>query len=126
MATQVLDTAALEQLDAVMKGPVITPDRHGYDEARKVFNAAIDRRPGVIVQCLDPHDVIACIEASEEKLHSPRRHLVEFRQRRIEMVPDVTAYGVGHRLRHVSGGVVEARGVDGEKIGHGRKGQVDR
>ena len=71
-------------------------------------------------------DVIACIEASEEKSHSPRRHLVEFRQRRIEMVPGVTTHGVRHDLRLVSGGVVEARSVDGEKIGHGRERQVDR
>src|SRR5947209_18010603 len=64
MATQVLDTAALEQLDAVIKGEVITADRHDYDDAREVFNRLIDRRPGAIVRCKDPADVIACVEVA--------------------------------------------------------------
>src|SRR4051812_48370347 len=62
MATQVLDSAALEQLDAAVKGDVLAPGRDGYDEARAVFNAMIDKRPAAIVRCLDPSDVIAAVD----------------------------------------------------------------
>src|SRR4051812_10932170 len=62
MATQVLDTAAVEQLDGSIKGDVLTPDRPGYDEARTVFNAMIDKRPAAIVRCKDPSDVIAAVD----------------------------------------------------------------
>src|SRR4051794_41954445 len=62
MATQVLDTAAVEQLDGSIKGEVLTPDRPGYDEARTVFNAMIDKRPAAIVRCKDPSDVIAAVD----------------------------------------------------------------
>src|SRR6059058_3068335 len=64
MATHVLDSAAAEQLDAVIKGQVITPGHEDYDEARKIFNRMIDRHPGAIVRCKDPSDVIACVEVA--------------------------------------------------------------
>src|SRR5436305_1170965 len=62
MATQVLDSAAIEQLDAVMSGPVLTPSRPGYDEARKVWNGLSDRRPAVIASCSGVADVIQAVE----------------------------------------------------------------
>src|SRR5919202_6210000 len=62
MSTQVLDSAAVQQLDESIKGDVLTPDRDGYDEARTVFNAMVDKRPAAIVRCADPADVIAAVE----------------------------------------------------------------
>jgi FAD/FMN-containing dehydrogenase len=63
MATQVLDSAAVEQLDATIKGDVLTPDRDGYEEARsRVFNSMITKRPAVILRPRDPSDVIAAVD----------------------------------------------------------------
>src|SRR5919202_4614341 len=62
MSTQVLDSAAVQQLDESIKGDVLTPDRDGYDEARTVFNAMVDKRPAAIVRCADPADVIAAVD----------------------------------------------------------------
>src|SRR5438270_1991560 len=62
MATQVLDSAAIEQLDTVMSGPVITPSRPGYEEARKVWNGLSDRRPAVVARCTGVADVIQAVE----------------------------------------------------------------
>src|SRR3954449_4723281 len=67
MATQVLDSTALEQLAGSVKGTVLTPGRDGYDEARTVFNAMVDNRPAAIVKCKDPHDVIAAIDLARAR-----------------------------------------------------------
>ena len=62
MPTQVLDDAAVQQLDASTKGDVLTPGSPGYDEARSCFNAMIDKRPAAIVRCKDPSDVMAAVD----------------------------------------------------------------
>jgi FAD/FMN-containing dehydrogenase len=49
------------QLEEAMRGPVIRPDDSGYDDARKLFNAMIDRRPALIARCRDAADVIAAV-----------------------------------------------------------------
>src|SRR5262249_8727104 len=41
----------------IIKGSVLVPDEPGYEEARQVWNAMIDRRPAVIVQCVQPDDI---------------------------------------------------------------------
>ncbi len=44
-----------------VKGKVILPEDSEYNEARKIWNAMIDRKPGLIVQCKNTEDVIKSI-----------------------------------------------------------------
>src|SRR5512139_781599 len=52
-----LPPKSIEKLKREVKGNAILPDDPGYPEARKIWNAMIDRRPAVIVQCADAADV---------------------------------------------------------------------
>ena len=53
---------AVESLRARMQGPVIERGDEGYDDARKVWNAAIDRRPAAIAECTSPADVAEAVQ----------------------------------------------------------------
>ncbi|HVQ89025.1 MAG TPA: FAD-binding oxidoreductase [Actinomycetes bacterium] len=69
-------TATSEQgihdaLAAEIRGTVIAPggsapEQELYDEARKVYNGMIDRKPAIIVQCADAADVISAIRIARE------------------------------------------------------------
>lgn len=61
------DRAAIEMLRRAVRGEVIAPGDAGYDAARRVYNAMIDRHPGLIARCADEADVIACVRFGAEK-----------------------------------------------------------
>ena len=54
----------MSALKGQVRGEVITPTDGGYDEARKVYNAMIDKHPAVIVRCANVADVIAAVKAA--------------------------------------------------------------
>ncbi|MEV6947526.1 FAD-binding oxidoreductase [Streptomyces sp. NPDC051172] len=58
--------AALVALREDLVGDVFAPGDVGYDEARAVFNALIDRRPVVIAQCVDEADVVRAVRFGRE------------------------------------------------------------
>src|SRR6187401_2828353 len=50
-------TAAVRDLSATFSGRLLVPGDAGYDEARKVHNGLIDKRPAVIAQCRGTADI---------------------------------------------------------------------
>ncbi|MCX5260899.1 FAD-binding oxidoreductase [Streptomyces canus] len=58
--------AALSALREDLAGDVFAPDDAGYDEARAVFNAMIDRRPAVIAQCVNEDDVVRAVRFARD------------------------------------------------------------
>ncbi|MFE5892484.1 FAD-binding oxidoreductase [Streptomyces sp. NPDC056462] len=58
--------AALTALREDLAGDVFAPGDFGYDDARAVFNAMIDRRPAVIAQCVDEDDVARSVRFARD------------------------------------------------------------
>lgn len=58
--------AALTALREDLSGDVFAPGDPGYDDARTVFNAMIDRRPAVIAQCADETDVVRSVRFARD------------------------------------------------------------
>jgi FAD/FMN-containing dehydrogenase len=50
-----------EKLAEALRGELITPADPRYDEARRVWNGDIDRRPPLIARCADQADVAAAV-----------------------------------------------------------------
>ena len=48
-------------------GTVIRPGDRAYDDARKVWNGAIDRSPATIVRCTGVSDVVAAVRFARER-----------------------------------------------------------
>jgi FAD/FMN-containing dehydrogenase len=57
----VVSEDSLERFRQALGGRVVLPGEAGYDEARSVWNGAIDRRPAVIARCTTAHDVVAAV-----------------------------------------------------------------
>jgi FAD/FMN-containing dehydrogenase len=59
--------ALATELTARVRGPVLQAGDDGYDDARTVWNALIDRRPAVIVRCLGVADVVAALAVARQQ-----------------------------------------------------------
>jgi hypothetical protein len=51
---------------AGFRGPLIRPGDGTYDHARKIWNANVDKRPGIIAQCSGVADVMAAVNFARE------------------------------------------------------------
>jgi FAD/FMN-containing dehydrogenase len=56
-----LDAAKLDELSGAVGGRVLRPGDDGFEDARRVHNGLVDRRPAVIVRCQGAGDVAAAI-----------------------------------------------------------------
>jgi FAD/FMN-containing dehydrogenase len=65
--TLLVDSTDAERLQATVRGQVLLPGDAGYDDARRVWNALVDRRPAVIVRCFGTEDVVRGIEFARER-----------------------------------------------------------
>jgi FAD/FMN-containing dehydrogenase len=55
------DEPTIAEFKTSLRGALIRPDDNGYDAARKIHNAMIDRRPDFIVRCAGVADVIGAV-----------------------------------------------------------------
>lgn len=61
-----ISTDVVERLRGAFRGSVLLPGEPGYDEARAVWNAMIDKRPGLIVRCAGAADVLHAIRFARD------------------------------------------------------------
>ena len=59
-----MDNARIDQLREDVRGEVIAPSDDHYDDARRVYNAMIDRRPAVVVRPANTTDVMAAVRCA--------------------------------------------------------------
>src|SRR5690349_4472401 len=61
-----LDEQAVAGLRAQVRGDLIRPGDARYDATRSVYNGMIDRRPALIVRCVDVADVISAVNFARD------------------------------------------------------------
>jgi len=64
--TITLDAGTIEAFAGQLRGTLLGPADPGYQEARQVWNAMIDRKPALIAQCLGTADVMAAVNFARE------------------------------------------------------------
>src|SRR6266566_601192 len=55
----------IENFKASLLGELLRPGDPGYDDARKIWNGMIDKRPALIVHCAGVADVIHCVNFAQ-------------------------------------------------------------
>ena len=61
-----LQEESIRKFKESLRGDLILSADAGYDDARSVWNAMIDRRPALIARCLGVADVVACVNFARE------------------------------------------------------------
>ena len=61
-----MEEAAVAALREGFGGTVITPADPGYDQARRIWNASIERRPALIARCAGTADVVRAVRFARE------------------------------------------------------------
>jgi hypothetical protein len=62
-----MGSSPIDALRGQVQGAVITPQDSDYDEARKVYNGSIDKRPAAVVRCTGTGDVAATIGVARDE-----------------------------------------------------------
>lgn len=59
--TGVVDVAGIDEIAPAFAGQLLRPGDDGYEEARKVHNGMIDKRPALIARCLGVADIVDAV-----------------------------------------------------------------
>jgi FAD/FMN-containing dehydrogenase len=57
-ASRTMSEKALAAYRGALRGPLVMPGEDGYDAARTIWNAMVDRRPAVVPRCMSAADVV--------------------------------------------------------------------
>ncbi len=62
-----IDAKKVEELRTRFRGALLRSGEEGYDEARRIWNGAIDRRPALIARCVGTDDVLEAVRFARER-----------------------------------------------------------
>src|SRR5438105_6412672 len=62
-----LPPSAIQKFRKSLQGQSFCPGEGGYDSARTIPNAMIDRRPAIVAQCANSADVVTCVRFAREQ-----------------------------------------------------------
>lgn len=60
------ELATIDTFKSNIRGDVVEQEENGYDEARRVYNNMIDKKPRLIVYCKNTTDVITAVNFARE------------------------------------------------------------
>ncbi|WP_367849357.1 FAD-binding oxidoreductase [Rhodoferax sp. WC2427] len=61
----VVDHVALEQLKSALRGDLLLPGDEGFEDARTVWNAMVDRQPALVVRCAGVADIVQAVRFAQ-------------------------------------------------------------
>ncbi len=64
--TITLEETAVQELTSHLRGVLLRPGDIGYEDARQVYNAMINKHPALIARCVDVADVIAAVNFARD------------------------------------------------------------
>ena len=64
--TITIDQESIDTFKAGLRGSLVTPESPEYDTARTIWNAMVDKRPGMIIRCAGTADVIHAVNFANE------------------------------------------------------------
>ena len=62
-----MNPTGTDQLRRHFRGALLRPGEEGYDQARRIWNGAIDRRPALIARCVGADDVVTAVRYARER-----------------------------------------------------------
>ena len=65
-ATRIIPEEILRGLRGKMRGTLALPGEDGYEAARTIWNAMIDRRPAVVARCMGAADVLKTVKLARD------------------------------------------------------------
>jgi FAD/FMN-containing dehydrogenase len=126
--TRILGDATVAELRARMLGPVISADDPEYDDARRIWNHAVDRRPALVLRCSGVADVISGVQFARSEglpvaVRGGAHSVAGFSTCDGGVVLDLSAMGAvrvdPRRRRALAQGGATWRGFDHESQAHG-------
>lgn len=66
-AEPTLQASDIARLRQTIRGDLVLPDDPGYDQARRVWNGMVDKRPAAVIYCAESHDVVAAVSFAKSQ-----------------------------------------------------------
>lgn len=61
-----ITSSKIDQLKATFRGGLFSPGDNGYDDARRIWNAMIDKHPALIARCTSASDVVSAVNFARD------------------------------------------------------------